>query len=900
MTDNIEIKKQKKDVSREDINDLIQKLEKLEKAKNFEEKRRNSYEKKNVIIDFFAKYGIEIGHNGACNRIGNACSLEEFKDHKKEDVASYVWTSVTKVQLQRDFWWLCYGKDYGIYVFNLPGKKLTREDFKETLLTKGRNRTKKEDEKQSDIIIDVKDEDYIEILSDYHKLSDYFVAKLDFKSERKNLTFNETRMVSEKEYEERRTELINGLNEEQKRAVEAECKGALVTAGAGCGKTRTLMGRICHLYKEGKIKTSDDLLLVAFNRKNREDFKEKLRYYGLSKFESSAHTFHSLGYSIIKTVNSTFNSYGEEDDPLGDLLKLFENENYRPKDNNKSGRKIIIEKCEQYSGEVRRIKDDNWIKKLYSWSETNLGEDENEDARESERLYGVFVPDIDLQQYIYSLENKSFEDGHFGVCLNGRDYRHGDDDICKLRMLNYLILNGYTEDDINVNRKEKYVQIPLLGSEKFYWDNYGLNTDFSRLKEAIKPKKRLTREEIFKKNNIAIIRARMTKFEKVARQFISLCKIYNIIHKETKNEDFRKLKESIKKALPYLKRPKFRAPDGYIRPHSLEFLEKKIDAFFDLIVPVYDLYEKFLTGDEDTIMDFNDMINESVSMINDNVLPDDTYKYKYMFVDEFQDIAFDTFKLIKLLKDRSNASIMCVGDDWQAIYSWRGSDLRFFNGFEKYFEIEKKDYESFKVTTTYRYGQKLADVSDKFINKAENKKDIKSDKSTPDTRIIEWSWGWNELLDKIKSEYGKEGDISVKVLSRRNSSSESILGRSLSKLTEDLRKKFGKEDDNENTTDAMTIHRAKGLEADVVILIDIDPSEMIADVVLQYFAYKYNQTVDTSQEERRLFYVAMTRAKKACYFYNPCSSFWDEIVKDDEDFGNIELDNIHQNLTGEE
>jgi DNA helicase-4 len=299
-----------------------------------------------------------------------------------------------------------------------------------------------------------------------------------------------------------------------------------------------------------------------------------------------------------------------------------------------------------------------------------------------------------------------------------------------------------------------------------------------------------------------------------------------------------------------------------------------------LIKPIYNTYEEFLKLEG--IIDFNDMINEAINVLNKELKDDKSkFQYDYILVDEYQDIAQDTFNLIKALKERSNASIMCVGDDWQSIYSWKGSDLKFFNKFNENFEITSS--KEFKVTQTYRYGQNLANISSKFITQNKNQKNKKISSNEQKTKIIPYRSenGWQNLLNTIQKDYGT--DKTIKVLLRYNNDFKIIGKNTIEELRNELWQRFTNKDN-----DVVTIHRAKGLEADIIIILNMIkgkfPSEKVSDPVLQYFS-KYRSDDDYPYaEERRLFYVAMTRAKKACYLYLPSegqeSVFWDEI-KDD-------------------
>lgn len=115
--------------------------------------------------------------------------------------------------------------------------------------------------------------------------------------------------------------------------------------------------------------------------------------------------------------------------------------------------------------------------------------------------------------------------------------------------------------------------------------------------------------------------------------------------------------------------------------------------FLDIVKPIYIKYEDML--DRENKIDFNDMLIEATNIIKNNEVK---FNYKYIIIDEYQDISINKFELIKEIKQQTNAKLMCVGDDWQSIYRFAGSDLDLFTHFEKYVGY----YELLKIEKTYR------------------------------------------------------------------------------------------------------------------------------------------------------------------------------------------------------
>ena len=125
--------------------------------------------------------------------------------------------------------------------------------------------------------------------------------------------------------------------------------------------------------------------------------------------------------------------------------------------------------------------------------------------------------------------------------------------------------------------------------------------------------------------------------------------------------------------------------------------KKHLGIALELMMPLKDRYEKILI-DQDEI-DFDDMIGKALEyVLNESFKP----CWKYIMVDEFQDISDPRARLVKALKDKTtNCSLFCVGDDWQAIYRFTGSDISFTTGFSDYFGVTQFT----KLKKTFRFNK---------------------------------------------------------------------------------------------------------------------------------------------------------------------------------------------------
>lgn len=202
------------------------------------------------------------------------------------------------------------------------------------------------------------------------------------------------------------------------------------------------------------------------------------------------------------------------------------------------------------------------------------------------------------------------------------------------------------------------------------------------------------------------------------------------------------------------------------------------------------------------------------------------FGYKYIIIDEYQDISLSRFSLIKEIKKKSGAKLVCVGDDCQSIYRFAGSDIDLFTNFGQAVGY----YELLKIEKTYRNSQELINIADKLVmkNPRQLKKDLKSDKhhSNP-IRVI----GYNrdicpaiiKAIDEIVYNFGEDAQITI--LGRNNfdidflEDSQEFELKQKAKRCQKVIKYLAHP---ELKISYLTAHRSKGLEADNVIIINLE------------------------------------------------------------------------------
>lgn len=256
--------------------------------------------------------------------------------------------------------------------------------------------------------------------------------------------------------------------------------------------------------------------------------------------------------------------------------------------------------------------------------------------------------------------------------------------------------------------------------------------------------------------------------------------------------------------------------------------------------------------------DFDDLIIQATNTLKS------FYKYRYIIIDEFQDTSMIRFNLVNKIRIINNATIFAVGDDYQSIYHFSGCDLNIFLKFTKLIpnsEIKKLRY-------TYRNSQELINISAKFImkNKKQIEKDLISNKHiTNPVEIIYYinpKKAFKKLYTRLKMQ-----DEDILVLGRNNVD--------IKNFSDDVNVNY------------LTVHSAKGLEANNVILINLTnnkygfPNKIINNKLLEELNPSDKNILYA--EERRLFYVALTRTKNKIYLLVPLlqpSIFVKELKKD--------------------
>ena len=649
--------------------------------------------------------------------------------------------------------------------------------------------------------------------------------------------------------------LLSELNSKQKMAILAEDKYTLILAGAGSGKTKTLIQKINHLISKKNVDPSqilavtfsknaaneliDRLILISdkddtykkilYNKKLQKKEKDFERNKYIRKYpwisNISVKTFHGLSYQILrnygaKEFDNKFtllidNSYDE------DILS----KQISPEKPEKIIEKIIIKNCEnpEHLVKLKRYILDYYVDE-YKVKMHKLGYSSYQNP------YTTLKGD-----YVKSKSERDIADWLFRHYINYKyepiiapgNFEFRPDFFIEEANL-YLELVSAKSYPLKDKEKE------MIEAGKTYIKIQEHETHDTNEFNKIMDKIVFTRiDRDLRKISPLIFSEEFKGYEKFLKQFI-----YNLISviDKIKVED-RKFEEIYQNAMK----------DEHIR----------IRDFYEFFKIIFYDYKNYCINH--SYLDFNDLLIRTISLLDnyEDIKKLFKNKYKYVLVDEFQDVNSLQVRLIKqLLNDKTQ--LFCVGDDWQSIYGWRGSDIEYIVNFKKYFN----DPKIIKLDTNYRSNETIVNASNEVIKNNKYKIDkevISFNKKCKKIYLYcakkECEDGVETVIENIKrileNGYDKE-DILVLTRTRKSEAYENYYSHL---------KNIG--------VKITTIHQTKGLEAKVVFIIGLTGGFLgfpyLREVDRIFQIIKKTNIEHLMEEERRLFYVAMTRAKEELF-----------------------------------
>ena len=719
--------------------------------------------------------------------------------------------------------------------------------------------------------------------------------------EKHNKAYVTSHLKSEKEYLDtilKKIDPVINLDDEQRHVVLSDEDYTLVIAGAGAGKTTTVAAKVRYLVEKKGIKP-EQILVISFTNKAVGELRDKINK-GLG-IPCPVTTFHSTGYAILRkkeaagknivdggfmfnVINNYLKGNILEQPELVDKLILFFGSYfdapYEGDDLNtffnyisKADFSTLKGNMSEYTEEIINKRTGNKIsiahETLRSAQEVSIANFlylNSIDYRYEKpyqfniiRAHKPYTPDFTLKQgdKIAYLE-------HFGITEDGRNNRYTAEQLKKYK--------AAINDKVILHRKH----------------NTDLIYTFSSYNDG-RPMLEHLKEQLIEHGFVLNQRSSQEVFEKIVN-----------------TEENKYILKLVKLICTFIQNFK---TNGYTIDKFYEWesqtTNERTRLFLDVCQQCYLEYAKRLK--EKRAVDFEDMINESARILNQQLISGKTLDFKYIIVDEYQDISRQRFDLTKSLSQICDAKIIAVGDDWQSIYAYAGSDITLFTKFK-----DSMGYgQELKITRTYRNAQEVIDIAGGFIQKNDSqlKKALVSPKHIQDPVVIE---SYTEDVDRTQTK-GKGGkyymigktveDIVATILEENPKSSILLLGRygfdayNLSRSADFIydektggvkSKKFPGV-----RLEFMTVHRAKGLGFDNVIIINARnelygfPSQIQEDPVLKYVV-KDDYSIEYA-EERRLFYVALTRTKNRVYIVAPeqhPSKFVTELISD---FKNVKV-----------
>jgi len=647
------------------------------------------------------------------------------------------------------------------------------------------------------------------------------------------------------------------------------------------------------------------ILLISFTNKAVNELKQRI--IGDLHIECPIATFHSTGNAILRKQNPEKLNIADESKLYFVLQDYFHETILR---NESAVNNLILFFASYFDApfEGRELNDffNHLAKANYSTMRSELEDFKQEvidtrthkavtiqsevmrSAQEVEIANFLYLNGIDyeyepLYKYNIQFSRKPYtpdfrihQDGneayleHFGITEDGRNDRYSQD-----------ALNAYKRainDKVRLHRKH--------GTKLIY--------TFSSYNDC-KPLLVHLQEQLYK----AGFELRPKPKEEVMEKLV----------RSEENRYIRRLISLIQRFITNFKTNGFTEDDFNRMYHSTQ--NERTRLFLNICNDCYLEYQRYLK--ENDAVDFQDMINESARVLREVEEMKQKLDFKYVIVDEYQDISRQRFDLVTGLRKVTDAKIIAVGDDWQSIYAFSGSDITLFTKF-----AEKMGYAKLlKIVRTYRNSQEVIDIAGSFIQKntEQIEKDLISSKHledpvtiyTYDSKQADPKRGYRsgpnyamaravetvlEQIMKYNRIEGKPANSSILLIGRFGFDGDRLERSGLFEYTSRGNRLRSVKYPKLNIT-FMTAHSSKGLGYDNVIVVNGKnetygfPSKIENDPVLS-FVVKEDRAIEYA-EERRLFYVAMTRTKNRVFFIAPEQNPSEFLLELKHDYKNVVL-----------
>ncbi len=629
------------------------------------------------------------------------------------------------------------------------------------------------------------------------------------------------------------------LDSQQLMSIAMDVDSRLVIAGAGTGKTTTIIGLVKDLLSNKNVDPGN-ILLLSFTNASASELKERVFSETSQRIDVS--TFHRLGLKIIASVEGKVPKISNLD------INQFASESIN-----------------------RLIKNPKYLKYLMEYIAYEHGYVKDDDSFESVSEYQRFIQENPL----YSLKKekvKSFGEADIAnfLYINGIDYKYEDSYIVDTRDENH----GQYNPDFHIIGTNIYIEYFGIDRQGNVANFIVPQNDYKNPKIEYNESMQWKRE-LHENNNTKLIelfsfnRSEGNLLEILEDHLIKYGVKFNplspeeVVKDTVENEKkLQSIASMMSTAICLIKGNGGSWDDSYPKPNSRKD-RKSLRRVERILRPVYDDYQSALK--ENNEIDFEDMLNVATRCIRDGY----PHPYRYVIVDEYQDISKSRFELLKTMRDSNHFKLFCVGDDWQSIYRFNGSNISYILDFEKYWGPS----EICKIETTYRFSGEILDTSSNFVMK--NPKQYRKtliEKGYSDSKIIP-ILGKNatQTFHRLTSIIQHIPDTESILILGRYKHDIVILGDYGFTWKPDIGSNsftVYMNDQYERKMKFMTVHGSKGLQADHVIILNNKrgpngfPGHKNESLLISYLLGGDNSSYE---EERRLFYVALTRARKMAY-----------------------------------
>lgn len=688
------------------------------------------------------------------------------------------------------------------------------------------------------------------------------------------------------------------LDDEQRRVILSDEDYSLVIAGAGAGKTTTVAAKVRYLVEKKQIDPKQ-ILVISFTNKAVGELRERINEQ--LAIPCPITTFHKTGNAILH----------KQDDNKKQIVSegfLFNAVNNYLKGNILEQPELVDKLIMFFGSYFDAPYDGNDINLFFNYiskadfSTLKSSVNEYNEQIIDRRTSKVTTISNEVLRSIQEVKIANF------LYLNQIDYTY--EEIYKYHILKAK--KPYTPD-FCIRQGNKVAYIEHFGITESGKHNFYTPEELARYKQEIKDKITLHKTHgttliyTYSSYNDGKDYLEHLQEQLEANGFIlnkrPAEEVFTKLVNTEENKYIAKLVRLICIFINNFKTNGYTLDDFYRFERTNANVRTKL--FLEVCKECYLEYQKKLS--ECNAIDFQDMINDAARVLREKQITNEKLDFKYIIVDEYQDISRQRFDLTKELSKICNAKIIAVGDDWQSIYAFSGSDITLFTHFCSIMGYG----EELKITKTYRNAQEVIDIAGNFVQKNESqiKKSLVSPKHIQKPVIVHtYSENFDRNLFKGKGgkyyHLGKKVEVIIGQILETNkrenlgtNSSILLIGRfgfdaknlcfSNDFVYDEENNKIFSKKYKYAKLEFLTAHSSKGLGYDNVIIVNARneiygfPSKIDDDPVMNYVV-KDDNSIEYA-EERRLFYVAMTRTKNRVFIVTPeqrPSEFILELVRD--------------------